>query len=181
MTPVCILVEGSRSFKLPSMPVSTEGAKNMTLAAIITRLFVAALIGCFIGLNRFAHHRYIGVRTLGLVALGAAALVIAALETGTGSDQIAAASRIIQGIVTGIGFIGAGVIVQRERGRKVHGLTTAATVWVAAVTGIVCGLGAWRVVVTVAILVGLVLWAGGPVEELLVEDGPAPLEPPKNL
>jgi len=66
----------------------------------VTRLFVAALIGCLIGLNRFAHHRYIGVRTLGLVALGAAALVVAALETGTGSDQIAAASRIIQVIVT---------------------------------------------------------------------------------
>jgi putative Mg2+ transporter-C (MgtC) family protein len=140
----------------------------MTLTAIITRLFVAALIGCLIGLNRFAHHRYIGVRTLGLVALGAAALVVAALDTGTGSDQLAAASRIIQGIVTGIGFIGAGVIVRRERGRKVHGLTTAATVWVAAMTGVVCGLGAWRVIATVAGLVGLVLMAGGPIEKLLV-------------
>ena len=65
-------------------------------------------------LNRFAHHRFIGVRTLGLVSLGAAALVVAALETGSGSDQLAAASRIIQGIVTGIGFIGTGVIVQGE-------------------------------------------------------------------
>lgn len=141
----------------------------MTLAAIVSRLFVAALIGCLIGLNRFAHHRYIGVRTLGLVALGAAALVVAVLETGTGTDQLAAASRVVQGIVTGIGFIGAGVIVQRERGHKVHGLTTAATVWVAAVTGVVCGLGAWRVVVTVAILVGLVLMAGGPIEKLLLD------------
>ena len=104
----------------------------MTLVIIVTRLFAAALIGCLIGLNRFAHHRYIGVRTLGLVSLGAAGLVVAALETGTGSDQLAAASRIIQGIVTGIGFLGVGVIVQRERGHKVHGLTTAATVWVAA-------------------------------------------------
>jgi len=102
----------------------------MTLADIVIRLFAAALTGCLIGLNRFAHHRYIGVRTLGLVSLGAAALVVAALETGSGSEQLAAASRIIQGIVTGIGFIGAGVIVQRERSRKVHALTTAATVWV---------------------------------------------------
>ena len=68
------------------------------------------------------------------------------LEDGSGSDQLAAASRIIQGIVTGIGFIGAGVIIRRERGRKVHGLTRTATVWVAAVAGILCGLGAWRVV-----------------------------------
>src|SRR6476659_7889705 len=105
----------------------------MNLADIGIRLTVAAVIGCMIGLNRFAHHRFIGVRTLGLVSLGAAALVVAALETGSGSDQLAAASRIIQGIVTGIGFIGAGVIVQGERGHKVHGLTTAATVWVSAV------------------------------------------------
>jgi uncharacterized membrane protein YhiD involved in acid resistance len=94
----------------------------MTLADIGIRLFVATVIGCLICLNRFAHHRFIGVRTLGLVSLGAAALIVAALETGSGSDQLAAASRIIQGIVTGIGFIGAGVIVQRERGHKVHGL-----------------------------------------------------------
>jgi putative Mg2+ transporter-C (MgtC) family protein len=159
----------------------------MSLSVIFTRLFVAALIGCLIGLNRFAHHRYIGVRTLGLVALGAAGLVVAAFETGTGSDQLAAASRIIQGIVTGIGFLGAGVIVHRERGHKVHGLTTAATVWVAAAAGILCGLGAWRVAVIVTLLVGLVLLVGGPIEKLLIdhygsaEEGPTPFpdqEPP---
>ena len=140
----------------------------MTLADIVIRLFAAALIGCLIGLNRFAHHRYIGVRTLGLVSLGAAALVVAVLETGSGSEQLAAASRIIQGIVTGIGFIGAGVIVQRERSRKVHGLTTAATVWVSAAAGILCGLGEWRVAATVIVLLGIVLVAGGPIEKLLV-------------
>jgi putative Mg2+ transporter-C (MgtC) family protein len=115
----------------------------MTLADIGIRLLVATLIGCTIGLNRFAHHRFIGVRTLGLVSLGAAGLVVAALDTGSGSDQLAAASRIIQGIVTGIGFVGAGVIVRGQRGHNVHGLTTAATVWVSAVAGILCGLGAW--------------------------------------
>ncbi len=140
----------------------------MTLVIIVTRLSAAALIGCLIGLNRFAHHRYIGVRTLELVSLGAAGLVLSALETGTGSDQIAAASRIIQGIVTGIGFLGAGVIVQRECGHKVHGLTTAATVWVAAAAGTLCGLGAWRVAATLTVLVGLVLLAGGRIERFLI-------------
>src|SRR3984893_16917977 len=140
----------------------------MTLAAIVTRLFVAALIGCSIGINRFAHHRYIGVRTLGLVSLGAAALVVAALENGSGSDQLAAASRIIQGIVTGIGFVGAGVIVRGQRGHNVHGLTTAATGWVSAVAGIVCGLGAWGVTLIVSVLVAVVLVVGGPIEKLLV-------------
>ena len=140
----------------------------MTLAVIATRLFAAALIGCLIGLNRFAHHRYIGVRTFGLVSLGAAGLVVAALETGSNSDQLAAASRIIQGIVTGIGFVGAGVIVKREHGPKVNGLTTAATVWVAAAAGILCGLGAWRVVLPVAVLVSIVLLVGGRIEKLLI-------------
>jgi putative Mg2+ transporter-C (MgtC) family protein len=140
----------------------------VSFADIGLRLFVATAIGCMIGLNRFAHHRFIGVRTLGLVALGAAGLVVAALETGSGSDQLAAASRIIQGIVTGIGFVGAGVIVQSERGHKVHGLTTAATVWVSAVAGILCGLGAWRIMAIVAALVAVVLVAGGPIEKLLV-------------
>ena len=140
----------------------------VSLADIGLRLFVATAIGCMIGLNRFAHHRFIGVRTLGLVSLGAGGLVVAALETGSGTDQLAAASRIIQGIVTGIGFVGAGVIVQSERGRKVHGLTTAATVWVSAVAGILCGLGAWRVTIIVAALVAVVLVAGGPIEKLLV-------------
>jgi putative Mg2+ transporter-C (MgtC) family protein len=140
----------------------------MNLADIGLRLLVATLIGCTIGLNRFAHHRFIGVRTLGLVSLGAAGLVVAVLETGSGSDQLAAASRIIQGIVTGIGFIGAGVIVRREHGHKVHGLTTAATVWVSAVAGILCGLGAWRVTLIVSVLVAVVLVVGGPIEKLLV-------------
>jgi putative Mg2+ transporter-C (MgtC) family protein len=148
----------------------------MTLADIILRLLAAAVIGCSIGLNRFAHHRYIGVRTLGLVALGAAALVVAVLESGSGADQLQAVSRIIQGIVTGIGFIGAGVIVQREQRHKVHGLTTAATVWVSAAAGVVCGLGAWRVAVTATVLVGLVLIAGGPIERRLIDRNGAKLE-----
>jgi putative Mg2+ transporter-C (MgtC) family protein len=153
----------------------------MTSADIILRLLAAAAIRSSIGLNRFAHHRYIGVRTLGLVALGAAALVVAILESGSGGDQLQAASRVIQGIVTGIGFIGAGVIVQREQRHKVHGLTTAATVWVSAAAGIVCGLGAWRVATTVIVLAGIVLLAGGPIEKLLVarygtdaDDDPTP-------
>lgn len=148
--------------------VPQRAAMEMALVDIGIRLFVAAMIGCLIGLNRFAHHRFIGVRTLGLVSLGSAALVLAPLEIGSGSDQLAAASRIIQGIVTGIGFIGAGVIMKREHGHKVHGLTTAATVWVSAVAGILCGLGAWRVAATVTVLVGVVLITGGPIKKLLV-------------
>jgi putative Mg2+ transporter-C (MgtC) family protein len=104
-----------------------------------------------------------------LVSLGAAGLVAAALETGDGGEQLTAVSRIIQGIVTGIGFLGAGVIIRGEHGRKVHGLTTAATVWVAAAAGILCGLGAWRTAVTLTVLAGIVLIVGGPIEKLLID------------
>ena len=69
----------------------------MTLTTIILRLLAAAVIGFLIGLNRFAHHQDIGVRTLGIVSLGAAGLVVAALETGTGSATTSANVVLEQG------------------------------------------------------------------------------------
>ena len=107
----------------------------------------------------------------------ASAAIVAVLEAGSG-DQLQAVSRVIQCIVTGIGFIGAGVIVQREQRHKVHGLTTAATVWVSAATRIVCGLGAWQVAATATALVAIVLIAGGPIELWLIERDHAPPSSP---
>jgi len=95
----------------------------MDTADIVIRLGLAALAGIALGLNRDLHGKPTGVRTLGLVGL-ASALVVIAVGHGNGD-----ASRVIQGIVTGIGFLGAGVIVRNEKGKHVHGLTTAACVW----------------------------------------------------
>ncbi|MFH6785019.1 MULTISPECIES: MgtC/SapB family protein [Methylobacterium] len=109
---------------------------------ICLRLGAAVLAGGLVGLNREMHAKPVGVRTLGLVALGAALVTLAGSGfTGDGTD--ANASRAIQGTITGIGFLGAGVIV-RGNGHRVHGLTTAAAIWVTAALGIVCGLGAYR-------------------------------------
>ena len=130
----------------------------------ILRLGVATLIGAAIGINRDLHHKPTGLRTLSLVSLGAALVVLVAAEATTDPS---AASRTLQGIITGLGFLGAGVIVHEATATKVHGLTTAAAIWVTACLGSACGLGAWRVVVVACGLVALVLLAGGRFEKWL--------------
>src|SRR5438552_12528546 len=100
---------------------------------IALRLGAATLAGVVLGLDRGLHGKEAGVRTLGLVCLGSALAVLSIhAVTGTG------ASRVIQGIVTGVGFLGAGVIVRSEKGQHVHGLATAACVWVTACMGAAC-------------------------------------------
>ena len=107
---------------------------------IILRLCVAALAGGAIGLNRDLHGKPIGLKTLSLVSLATAMLL-----TLVHSDDVRivsdAGSRVVQGIVTGIGFLGAGVIVHAGGHFRVRGLTSAACTWLAACIGIVCGLG----------------------------------------
>ena len=127
---------------------------------IILRLGGAMLVGCAIGLNRELHHKSTGMRTLGLVALGSALAVMSAAQ-----DQQADVSRVVQGVITGIGFLGAGVILHRPNGGKVHGLTTAATIWVTASLGILCGLAAWRTVTIAVLLMLFLLIVGGPIEK----------------
>src|SRR5438477_12172561 len=127
---------------------------------IIVRLGAAIVIGGVIGLNRDLHHKPTGLRTLALVALGSALAVLAVAH-----DPQADISRVIQGVITGVGFIGAGVILHRPTNKRVHGLTTAAAIWVTAAMGVLCGLAAWRILGIAAPLILLVLIAGGPVEK----------------
>jgi putative Mg2+ transporter-C (MgtC) family protein len=130
------------------------------------RLGAAALAGVAIGINRDLADKPIGSRTLGLVALGAATVAVAAIEVPGMSENPDALSRVVQGVIqgvmAGISFIGAGVILRDAKARTVEGLTTAATVWVTAALGIACGLGRWDVVVigtviALALLV-VVMW-----------------------
>jgi putative Mg2+ transporter-C (MgtC) family protein len=131
---------------------------------IIARIGTAAIAGCALGLNRHLHHKATGVRTLGLVASGAAALVLAALHGADGALHVEAMSRVVQGILTGLGFIGAGVIIHDAATERVHGITTAATVWATAIIGTLCGIGAWRITLALGCVVGAVLLVGGPIE-----------------
>ncbi len=131
---------------------------------ILGRVGGAALIGAMIGLNRHLHHKFVGLRTLALIGASASALVMAALYGADGQLHYDAMSRAIQGILTGLGFIGGGVIMRRADDNKVHGLTTAAAVWTTAALGILCGGGAWRLVVVLALITAFVLILGGPIE-----------------
>jgi putative Mg2+ transporter-C (MgtC) family protein len=136
-------------------------------ADIILRLGGATLIGAAIGLNRDLHGKPIGVRTLGLVGLASAiATLTVARIGGEGVDSVDAESRVIQGVLTGIGFLGAGLIVRGNIENRVHGLTSAACAWATACLGLVCGLAAWPIVVTGVLLAFLLLIFGGPFERM---------------
>jgi len=136
------------------------------LAEVVLRLGSATLIGAAIGLNRDLHDKPIGVRTLGLVGLASAMATLVVSNGGADVNSVDAASRVIQGVLTGIGFLGAGVIVRRNIGARVHGLTSAACAWTTACLGLVCGLAAWRIVVTGVVLVFVLLVFGGPFERM---------------
>ncbi len=110
-----------------------------------------------------------GVRTHALVALGGSLLTVTSLQvsfTGTGFDP-AAVTRVVQGIITGVGFLGAGVILRDDSRHTVHGLTTAASIWIVAGFGISCGAGLWRTALLALALTLVVLILGGPFERLV--------------
>jgi putative Mg2+ transporter-C (MgtC) family protein len=133
---------------------------------ILLRLGIAALAGGALGLNRDLHGKPVGLRTLSLVSLATAMVVVLAdpLRNGSFTD---AGSRMIQGVLTGIGFLGAGVIFHAEKHVRIRGLTSAACVWLTACVGIVCGAGQWRIVAVALAIAFVVLLIGGPVERRL--------------
>ena len=149
---------------------------------ILLRLGVATLAGGVIGLNRDLHGKPIGLKTLALVSLATAMLMVPvhSTEARIVSD---AGSRVMQGILPGIGFLGAGVIVHAGRHFRVRGLTSAACTWLAACIGIVCGLGQWRLVTAALVITFAILTIGGRMERWLHnklggEDEAAPPPPP---
>ena len=125
---------------------------------VFLRLGVSVVVGALIGLDRELRGKPAGFRTVALVSLGAAMFVMTAAADGGDST-----SRAIQGIVTGVGFLGAGTIVRGQTQDSVKGLTTAASVWLAAANGIACGLAQWPLVVFSSAL-GLVILAFEPLK-----------------
>ena len=128
---------------------------------IVLRLGAATLAGGLIGLNRDLHGKPIGLRTLGLVGLAAAMVVV--LEESSGIPD----PRIIQGILTGVGFLGAGVIIHADQNSRIRGLTSAACTWLTACIGIICGAGQWKILAVGLAITFIVLIAGGKVEAWL--------------
>ncbi|QLE42479.1 MgtC/SapB family protein [Nostoc sp. C052] len=125
------------------------------------RLCVALLIGGIIGLERQIRRKPAGLRTHILVSLGSAMFTLTIMQTGGLQGSPDALSRVIQGIATGVGFLGAGEIVrqssQESQQLEIHGLTSAAAIWVSAALGIVAGCGLWQLGLIGAVLTFLVL------------------------
>jgi putative Mg2+ transporter-C (MgtC) family protein len=124
------------------------------LARVTFRLAMAALFGAVVGWQRERVGKAAGLRTHMLVSLGAALYVIAPIEYGMANDAL---SRIIQGLVTGIGFLGAGAILKLTDQRLVKGLTTAAGLWLTAAVGIAVGLGRWGTAAVSVVLIWFIL------------------------
>lgn len=126
---------------------------------IALRLGAAACAGVVLGINRDLADKPMGARTLGLVSVGSALVVVATIQVPGVDDSPDAASRVIQGFIqglmAGISFIGAGVILRDHARGSISGLTTASTVWATAALGIACGLAMWR---TVVIALAIVLF-----------------------
>lgn len=114
------------------------------LVHVVIRLISATVLGAIVGYERERARKPAGLRTHILVALGTAVFVLACTGVGMTLDAV---SRVIQGIVTGIGFIGAGSILKLNEQRDIQGLTTAAGVWMTAAIGVAVGLGSLGVAI----------------------------------
>lgn len=120
---------GNDMFLLP------DGAQ---MVRVLARIVTAALLGGLLGMERERAGKAAGTRTHMLVALGAALFVMFPVEEGMAIGDI---SRVIQGVATGIGFIGAGTILKRQDADEIQGLTTAASIWLTAAIGLAVGAG----------------------------------------
>ena len=138
---------------------------SLGFGAVLLRLGAAVGVGALIGLDRELRRKPAGLRTLALVALGSAVFIIETIDTTRGV-YTDATSRVIQGIVTGVGFLGAGSIMRSADEESVRGLTTAASIWLAAAAGIACGLANWPLVLVGGAL-GVLVLVITPVERVI--------------
>lgn len=108
------------------------------ITRILVRLLLAAVLGGVLGYQREQQGKAAGIRTHMLVAMGSAMFVLVPQQGGM---EVGDMSRVIQGVIAGIGFLGAGAIIKNKSEENVLGLTTAAGVWMTSAIGVACGLG----------------------------------------
>jgi putative Mg2+ transporter-C (MgtC) family protein len=148
----------------------TAGMQNLReVVSVSLRLLFAALIGGVIGFERERAGKAAGLRTHMLVSVGAAIFVIAPMALGFDADAL---SRIIQGLVTGIGFLGGGAILKSRNKEDVEGLTTAAGIWLTAGLGVAVGLGGLGIGLICVILAWIILTVLFKVEERIKKSAP---------
>lgn len=136
------------------------------------RLGIAALAGVILGANRWLHHKSAGVKTHALVCIGSAIAMLIVTPVGFVAPEGTvlphdAASRVLQGLITGIGFLGAGVIIHNARVMRIQGLTTAASIWITTLIGAAIGMGQLALGVIAVAAAGLVLLTGNAVERFV--------------
>jgi putative Mg2+ transporter-C (MgtC) family protein len=133
------------------------------MTRLVLRLLLAAALGGLLGLQREHSGKDAGIRTHMLVALGAALFVLAPMQMGAGED---ATSRVVQGVIAGVGFLCAGTILKTSSEDQVRGLTTAAGLWLTAAVGVAAGLGRETTAVLSTLLALAVLSLEGPLRRL---------------
>lgn len=131
----------------------------------LMRIGAAAIVGGVLGLERELNGHFAGLRTHMMVAIGCAVFVVAGLAVdGSQSDAV---TRVVQGIAAGIGFLGAGTILKLDEERKIKGLTTASSIWLAAALGTLAGLGEYVPAAAATAIALVVLGVLRPIERLL--------------
>ena len=130
------------------------GADVARWTQLAVRLGLAVALGAAIGYERERHDKAAGLRTHMLVALGGALFVVAAEQAGLSGEGL---SRVIQGVVAGVGFLGAGTVIKDRGDADVHGLTTAAGIWATAAIGVAAGLGREALAIASTTLVLVIL------------------------
>ncbi|WP_027213157.1 MgtC/SapB family protein [Burkholderia sp. WSM2232] len=123
---------------------------------VLMRLGLALVLGGVIGFEREISRRDAGMRTHMMVAVGAALFVVVPLQAGFSQDNM---SRVLQGLVSGIGFLGAGAVIKLSEQREVRGLTTAASLWLSAGVGVAAGLGREATAI-LSVLIALLILSG---------------------
>ena len=131
----------------------------------LARIAAASALGAAIGLEREWNGHWAGLRTHTIVAIGAAIFVIGG--TTAHGQNIDGPSRVIQGVASGIGFLGAGTILKLGDKMEIKGLTTASSIWLAAALGIAAGLAEYALAVASAAISLFVLCVLGPIEKAM--------------
>lgn len=143
---------------------------EVTLIDMVIRLSIAAACGMVVGIEREVKERPAGLRTFTLISLGAASFTLIVLEVVgqfllLGNEEMIAIdpTRIIKGVIGGIGFLGAGAIIQSQG--RVVGVTTGASIWVSGAIGVACGFGLLELAGLITAMVFLILWGLGSIEK----------------
>jgi putative Mg2+ transporter-C (MgtC) family protein len=133
---------------------------------LVVRLVIAALLGGVLGLQRERQGKPAGIRTHMLVSASSALVVVVSLQHGMDDGALA---RVLQGLLSGVGFVCAGAILKLEKEEQVQGLTTAAGVWMTAAIGVAAGLGREMTAALSTFLVLGILALEGPIRRLGVK------------